>query len=126
MEMAVAQSFSKNMGLYGERVGALHLVGATPEAAAKAKGHLSRYQRGQISQPPTTGARLAATILSDPGLSADWLRDLEEMSGRIRDMRQALFDELVSLGTPGSWGHIVDQVSQAFARFLSDFYDAGG
>lgn len=25
MEMAVAQSFSKNFGLYGERVGALHI-----------------------------------------------------------------------------------------------------
>ncbi len=29
----VAQSFSKNMGLYGERVGALHVVCETPETA---------------------------------------------------------------------------------------------
>ncbi|KAH0594272.1 hypothetical protein MHUMG1_08111 [Metarhizium humberi] len=111
LEMAVAQSFSKNMGLYGERVGALHLVCRTSMAADKAKGHLARFQRGQISQPPTTGARLAATILSDPELFQEWLLDLGEMSGRIRQMRRALHDELVALGTPGRWDHVISQVA---------------
>ncbi|KAK9441904.1 aminotransferase [Metarhizium brunneum] len=110
LEMAVAQSFSKNMGLYGERVGALHLLCRTSMAADKAKGHLSRFQRGQISQPPTTGARLAATILSDPELFQEWLLDLREMSGRIRQMRRALHDELVALGTPGRWDHVISQI----------------
>lgn len=110
LEMAVAQSFSKNMGLYGERVGALHLLCRTSMAADKAKGHLARFQRGQISQPPTTGARLAATILSDPELFQGWLLDLGEMSGRIRQMRRALHDELVALGTPGRWHHVISQV----------------
>lgn len=108
--MAVAQSFSKNMGLYGERVGALHLLCSTTGAAKRAKGHLSRFQRGQISQPPTTGARLAATILADAALFKDWLGDLNEMSGRIKGMREALYAELTALGTPGGWGHIVSQV----------------
>ncbi|KID91616.1 Aspartate/other aminotransferase [Metarhizium guizhouense ARSEF 977] len=110
LEMAVAQSFSKNMGLYGERVGALHLLCRTSMAADKAKGHLSRFQRGQISQPPTTGAGLAATILSDPELFQEWLLDLREMSGRIRQMREALHDELVALGTPGRWDHVISQI----------------
>ena len=108
--MGVAQSFSKNMGLYGERVGALHLFCGTARAAQKAKGHLSRLQRGQISQPPTTGARLAATILADEQLFQSWLGDLKEMSGRIRGMREALYGELVKMGTPGGWGHVVSQV----------------
>jgi aspartate aminotransferase len=111
MELAVCQSFSKNMGLYGERVGALHMLCATSTDAQKARGHLCRFQRGQISQPPTNGARLAATILSDPQLLQDWATDLEEMSNRIKDMRKALYERLVALGTPGKWDHIVSQVS---------------
>lgn len=109
-EIAVAQSFSKNMGLYGERVGAFHLLTHSPDAAAKAQGHLNRLQRGQISQPPRRGAHLAAKILTDELLFSRWLIDLELMSTRIRNMRKALYQELLSLETPGNWEHIVSQV----------------
>ncbi|GAD98570.1 hypothetical protein FG03981.1 [Paecilomyces variotii No. 5] len=110
LEMAVAQSFSKNMGLYGERVGAFHLLAASTDAASKAKGHLPRLQRGQVSQPPTRGARIAATILTAPDLFQSWLLDLQEMSARIKNMRQMLRDELMFLGTPGNWDHITSQI----------------
>ena len=99
------------MGLYGERVGALHLLTATAEIASNTKGHLSRLQRGQISQPPRRGAKIAAIILRTPDLYQEWLSDLGQMSSRIRDMRQALHDKLIALGTPGSWDHICSQVS---------------
>ncbi|XP_017464248.1 PREDICTED: aspartate aminotransferase, cytoplasmic-like [Rhagoletis zephyria] len=32
------------------------------------------------------------------------------MSGRIIKMRQALFDRLTELKTPGTWDHIVSQI----------------
>ncbi len=32
------------------------------------------------------------------------------MSVRIQDMRKELLDELVRLGTPGSWTHITSQI----------------
>lgn len=32
------------------------------------------------------------------------------MADRIKEMRQALYDRLVSKGTPGTWNHIVDQI----------------
>lgn len=111
MELAVCQSFSKNMGLYGERVGALHMFCATSADAEKVRGHLCRLQRGQISQPPTNGARIAATILSDSKLFQDWVTDLGEMSSRIKEMRKSLYDNLMILDTPGKWDHIVSQVS---------------
>ncbi|KAJ5238455.1 aminotransferase [Penicillium chermesinum] len=110
LELAAAQSFSKNMGLYGERVGALHLLASSPEGAVKAKGHLCRLQRGQISQPPRRGAHLATAILTDQVLFQKWLNDLHEMSSRITSMRQALYEELISLGTPGKWEHIISQI----------------
>ncbi|KAJ6016348.1 hypothetical protein N7540_010939 [Penicillium herquei] len=73
LELVAAQSYFKNMGLYGERVGALHLLTSSPEAAAKAKGHLYQLQRGQISQPPRRGAHLATAILTNPVLFQKWL-----------------------------------------------------
>ena len=112
LEIAAAQSFSKNMGLYGERVGAFHLLTGSPDAAARAKGHLARLQRGQISQPPTRGSKLATTILTNPALSQEWLIDLQKMSSRIKNMRKALYEELLSLRTPGNWEHVVLQVSR--------------
>jgi aspartate/tyrosine/aromatic aminotransferase len=38
--MFAAQSFAKNMGLYGERVGALHAVLNTKETAEKATSQI--------------------------------------------------------------------------------------
>lgn len=56
------QSFAKNAGLYGERVGALHVVGATSDAGARVKSQLSVLQRSEISNPPTYGARIVRQI----------------------------------------------------------------
>lgn len=52
------QSFAKNAGLYGERVGALHVVSPTQETAARVTSQLSVLQRSEISNPPTYGARI--------------------------------------------------------------------
>ncbi|PGH13023.1 hypothetical protein AJ80_06507 [Polytolypa hystricis UAMH7299] len=110
MEMVVAQSFSKNLGLYGQRVGALHLVCRSEDAAKKVKSHIVDLQRGEISTPPAFGARVAAEVLRSPELTNEWKRDLAVMSGRIKEMRHALYDELTRLQTPGTWEHIINQI----------------
>lgn len=113
IEFGVAQSFSKNFGLYGERVGAFHLVTRDEDAIEKAMGLLMHIQRGEISTPPAHGAKIVAKVLECDSLKIQWKLDLKEMSGRIRRMREDLYDELSRLGTPGNWEHIVNQVSQA-------------
>lgn len=110
LEFGVAQSFSKNFGLYSERVGAFHLVTSTPAAKEKALGMLSHIQRGEISNPPAFGARVVSLILGDEGLKRQWEEDLRTMSGRIRRMREGLFRELVRQKTPGEWRHVIEQV----------------
>ena len=60
--MLVCQSFAKNAGLYGERVGCLHLVGVDTEAATRVKSQLSVLQRSEISNPPTYGARIVSVV----------------------------------------------------------------
>ncbi len=56
--LLVCQSFAKNAGLYGERVGALHVVATSKDEAARVKSQLSVLQRSEISNPPSHGARL--------------------------------------------------------------------
>jgi aspartate aminotransferase len=112
-EMAVAQSFAKNFGLYGERAGCFHLVtapGAAPATTARVGSQLAVLQRSEISNPPAYGARIASLILNDPALFREWEADLRTMSGRIIAMRAALRAALERLRTPGRWDHITDQI----------------
>jgi len=109
--MLVCQSFAKNAGLYGERVGALHVVSASKETAERVKSQLSVLQRSEISNPPTHGARIVSLILSDAALFEEWKRDIETMAGRIIAMRKELYRLLTEeLKTPGKWSHIIEQI----------------
>jgi aspartate/tyrosine/aromatic aminotransferase len=56
------QSFAKNAGLYGERVGALHVVSVNKETSTKVKSQLSVLSRSEISNPPTHGARIVSAF----------------------------------------------------------------
>ena len=71
-EIIVAQSFAKNFGLYGERVGALHFVCANADEAEKVDSQLKVIIRAMYSNPPLHGARIVNTILSDPKLKGIW------------------------------------------------------
>jgi aspartate aminotransferase len=72
--------------------------------------NLSHLVRGEYSMAPRGGSEIVRTVLSDEGLRQQWYEDLKHMSGRIKQMRQALYDELIRLGTPGTWNHVLEQV----------------
>lgn len=110
MEVFVAQSYSKNFGLYGERCGCLTVVTRTPEQSANVRSQLCKILRAMISNPPSYGARIVSLILNNPQLYAEWLADVKMMADRIMDMRVALLENLTRLGTPGAWNHVVDQI----------------
>ncbi|AAS53582.1 AFR211Cp [Eremothecium gossypii ATCC 10895] len=111
----VCQSFAKNIGMYGERVGALHVV--LPRQPAESLAHvkaavlsqLSHITRSELSNPPAYGAKIVTKVLTTPELAAQWKKDMITMSSRIARMRRVLRDRLVELGTPGNWDHIVQQ-----------------
>jgi hypothetical protein len=65
MELFVAQSYSKNLGLYAERIGALNLLAAGAPEVGRALSQLKRIARAQYSNPPVHGARLVAEIVGD-------------------------------------------------------------
>ncbi|KAJ1953328.1 Aspartate aminotransferase, cytoplasmic, partial [Linderina pennispora] len=109
-ELLVAESFAKNMGLYGERTGALHIVTKAADQIPAVSSQLNRLSRATISTAAGFGAKVAGTVLQDPELYNEWLQSMAEMSSRIKTMRDALRDKLVALGTPGSWNHVSEQI----------------
>ncbi|KAJ8121893.1 hypothetical protein ONZ43_g1773 [Nemania bipapillata] len=110
MEFAVAQSFSKNFGLYGERIGALHLVVDNRNIAARVEETLKRIARAEITSPPGFGAKIIATVMQTSALREQWQQDIKTMSSRLQNIRQRLYDELTKRSTPGNWGHFVTDV----------------
>ncbi|KAF8078568.1 glutamic oxaloacetic transaminase AAT1 [Lyophyllum atratum] len=110
-QIALAQSFAKNMGLYGERVGAFSLVTADPAEKARVDSQLKIVIRPMYSNPPIHGALIANTILGDSALYAQWESEVKGMADRIISMREKLYGMLThDLKTPGEWGHIKSQI----------------
>lgn len=110
MDVFVAQSYSKNFGLYNERTGALTVVTQNAEAAKNVRSQLAKLTRSMISNPPAFGARIVSKILNNEQLYKEWLEDLKTMVDRIHAMRKQLYDLLQELKTPGSWEHVITQI----------------
>ncbi|KAL2398606.1 Aspartate aminotransferase, mitochondrial [Exophiala dermatitidis] len=109
LECAVAISFAKSMGLYGERVGATIIVTKSDKVARNCESVLERLQRSEISNPPAYGCKIATQILLDESLKRMWFEDLKTMSSRIELMRERLCQLLVKNGALGTWDHIRQQ-----------------
>jgi len=108
--IALAQSFAKNLGLYGERVGAFSLICESKKEAEACLSQLKIIVRPMYSNPPIYGARIASTILNEPDLRKQWLLDVKDMADRIISMRQQLKDNLKKEGSTLNWQHITDQI----------------
>ncbi|MBY5981074.1 aromatic amino acid transaminase [Ferrimonas balearica] len=108
-ELMVASSFSKNFGLYNERIGALTLVAADADAAERGMSQIKRVIRTNYSNPPSHGAQVVATILADAELKALWLEELAQMCQRIHRMRTAFVKGLADAGVEGDFGFIEQQ-----------------
>ncbi|PKI83856.1 aspartate transaminase [Malassezia vespertilionis] len=108
--MLVCQSFAKNAGLYGERIGALHVPVKSSSEVAPVHSQLNSIQRSELSSMPAFGARIVAKLINNPEFFAEWQQNVKTMAGRIEEMRKALYSLLVDeLKTPGSWKHILEQ-----------------
>jgi aromatic-amino-acid transaminase len=88
----LSSSFSKSLSVYGERVGAVSVVTASPDEAKRVLSHLKRVVRTNYSNPPSHGGQIAATVLASPDLRALWEKELGQMRERIKAMRKALVD----------------------------------
>ena len=108
-EFFVAPSFAKNMGLYGERMGMLHVVTNQTDTANKVLSQLKLVIRPMYSSPPLQGARIVETVLGSPDLRQLWVQELRAVADRIGEMR-VLFKERMEAKTGTGWGHVTNQI----------------
>lgn len=108
-EMLIASSFSKNFGLYNERVGALTIVCDTTEQAETTFTQVKRCIRTNYSNPPSHGSAVVAEILNDPELYALWESELADMRTRIHEMRGLFVNTLRAKGVSQDFSFISQQ-----------------
>jgi aspartate aminotransferase len=118
--LAMVQSFSKNFGLYGQRVGALSVVGADEDEAKRVVSQMKSVIRPMYSNPPRHGSRLVTTILEDTALTEQFLGECKDMADRINTMRGALQGALESAGSTKNWDHITKQIGMFAYSGLSN------
>jgi len=109
LDCLVATSFSKSFSLYGERVGALSVVCANGDEAARVLSQLKITIRTNYSNPPIHGAQIVATVLATPALRAMWEEELAGMRARIKAMRTALVDNPAAAGVKQDFSFIARQ-----------------
>ncbi|XP_004395810.1 PREDICTED: aspartate aminotransferase, mitochondrial isoform X2 [Odobenus rosmarus divergens] len=110
INVCLCQSYAKNMGLYGERVGAFTVVCKDADEAKRVESQLKILIRPMYSNPPVNGARIASTILTSPDLRKQWLQEVKGMADRIISMRTQLVSNLKKEGSSHNWQHITDQI----------------
>ncbi|HJQ80199.1 MAG TPA: aromatic amino acid transaminase, partial [Lacipirellulaceae bacterium] len=108
-ELIVCSSFSKNFGLYCERVGALTVIAQNRQSADRVQSQVKAVIRANYSNPPAHGAELVTTVLGDAELRRLWEREVGEMRARINGMRELLVRTLKSKGVPGDYSFITRQ-----------------
>ncbi|BEO36938.1 aminotransferase [Serratia marcescens] len=108
-ELIVASSYSKNFGLYNERVGACTIVAADAETADRAFSQVKAAIRANYSNPPSHGAAVVATILGNDALRAMWEQELTDMRQRIHRMRQLFLNTLQEKGAQQDFSFIIQQ-----------------
>jgi aspartate aminotransferase len=108
-EALIAVSFSKNLGLYRERVGALIVVSENAERADAVNSHMLHIARSIYSMPPDHGAAIAARIFLGPSSRQEWVRELDAMRARIQEMRSLLAGRLAEVTGGNSFDFIRTQ-----------------
>jgi len=105
----VANSFSKSMGLYGERAGALSVVCADAAEAALVLGQMQATVRRNYSSPAIHAAGVVAKVLTEPALRSAWEADVAAMRERILAMRRQLHTVLGARLPGRDFGYFLSQ-----------------
>ncbi len=105
----VSNSFSKNFGVYNERVGALSVVTETADEADKVFSQLKICVRVNYSNPPGHGSSIVTTVLSDPELTKLWIKEVADMRERILAYRLKIVEAIKNKGVKQDFSYIAKQ-----------------
>jgi aspartate aminotransferase len=108
-EMIVCSSYSKNFGLYSERVGALLAICPTEEAVPRVSSSIKQSVRSNYSNPPRHGGSIVATILGDAQLRSLWEEELTQMRERIHTVRLQFVEAMRQTGCEVDFSFLLSQ-----------------
>ena len=108
-ESIVCSSFSKNFGLYSERVGALTILGSDEHLLQNVLSQIKVCIRSNYSNPPSHGGDIVKLILSDSNLRKEWEKELNQIRDRMKNMRDELAEKLQKLGSKKDFSFIKSQ-----------------
>ena len=109
LELLVSSSFSKNFGVYRERVGAITFVTGGSDEAARVMSRAKLTARANYSNPPAHGGKAVEIVLSTPELKSLWLTEVTGMCSRIQQMRRLFVATLKAKGVKQDFGFILEQ-----------------
>lgn len=122
--VALAQSFAKNFGLYGERCGTFSVVTQNTDQKEAVLSQLKLIIRPMYSSPPIHGSSIVKTVLSDKVLTDQYYKECATMADRIQSMRNLLVEKLAEAGSTHDWSHVTEQIGMfAFTGMNSDMCD---
>ncbi len=109
LPLLICSSFSKNFGLYNERIGALTVLNLDAPVATRILSQLKVYARTLWSSPPAHGARMVETVLGVPALRSQWEQELAVMRDRINETRSLLAETMQELGASTDFSFLARQ-----------------
>jgi len=108
-ELIICSSYSKNFGLYRDRVGSVTIIAENSETCAAVGTQVVSTARQMYSVPPAHGAFLVAAILGDEELTKEWNDELTEMRDRINGLRRMLVAKLTEIGVEKDFSFIQNE-----------------
>nr|CAD7423740.1 unnamed protein product [Timema monikensis] len=102
-----------NFGFFnvlGERVGCLIAVINNKRCLLQYLNHMENIVRSTYCNPPKHGCQIVLRILQSSELFQEWIENVSTMAERVKRVRYELQERLESLGTPGNWNHITQQI----------------
>lgn len=122
--IALAQSFAKNFGLYGERCGTFSIICRDQLEKKAVMSQLKLIIRPMYSSPPIHGSSIVKTVLSNDELRPQYYEQCELMASRIQSMRDLLHSTLQEIGSTHDWSHIAKQIGMfAYTGMTADMCD---
>jgi len=100
MEFALTYTCAKSFSMYGERAGALFVIGD----GSNVLGQLKSLAREIYSNPPMHASSLVKGVLKDPKLEKLWHEELSQMRKRMEEVRKSFIDMMVAKDPNGNWG----------------------
>ncbi|CAF1494183.1 unnamed protein product, partial [Didymodactylos carnosus] len=125
LELFVAHSFSKNLGVYSQRVGQLIACFHSADTVPIFLSQIALVVCRNYLTPPEHGAQIVSTVFNTEDLYREWILHVKRMYSRIQAIRQKLYNQLTELGTPDQIAVKVVILRPANWRNISRSLDGG-